>query len=225
MRLILHKTATTIPVLGAVGVRRDGQKVLLSIGNRGGESTATWRWFLEDPDARGLRRPELVMGDGVPGLEAALTALWGEDLPRAHCAVHHRNLLAHAPKRLHEELSADYRDRVHARRAAEVEAGRKAFLHQWQLRCRAVADSLEEAGERLFCFTRLDPDQWRSVGTSNTIERLNGKFRRRIKTRTVLPSAETGPHAPPGIVWYQDRSPFKAASPQFPPTSRQNLWN
>lgn len=82
---------------------------------------------------------------------------------------------------------------VHACRGAEVEAGRKAFLHQWQLRCRAVADSLEEAGERLFCFTCLDPAPWRSVGTTNTIERLNGQFRRQLKTRTVLPSAETVP--------------------------------
>lgn len=34
---------------------------------------------------------------------------------------------------------------------------RKAFLGQWKLKCRAVADSLEEAGDRLFSFTRLDP--------------------------------------------------------------------
>ncbi len=50
-----------------------------------------------------------------------------------------------------------------ARSATEVEAGRKAFLSRRRLKCRAVADSPEEAGERLFCFTRLDPprgDQW-----------------------------------------------------------------
>ncbi len=52
---------------------------------------------------------------------------------------------------------------IHARSATEVETGRKAFLSRWRLKCRAVADSPEEAGERLFCFTRLDPprgDQW-----------------------------------------------------------------
>ncbi len=32
---------------------------------------------------------------------------------------------------------------------------RKAFLAKWRLRCRGVADSLEEAGERLFTFPRL----------------------------------------------------------------------
>ena len=35
------------------------------------------------------------------------------------------------------------------------------------------------------------PGQWRSARTTNTIERLHEEFKRRIKTRTVLPSAET----------------------------------
>jgi transposase-like protein len=61
------------------------------------------------------------------------------------------------------------------------------------LKCRAVADSLEEAGDRLFTFTRLDPSQWKSARTTNANERLKGEFRRRIKTQTVLPCAETVP--------------------------------
>jgi putative transposase len=56
-------------VLAAIGVRRDGQKVLLSIMNMGGESKAAWGQFLADLDARGLKRPEFVIIDGAPGLE------------------------------------------------------------------------------------------------------------------------------------------------------------
>ena len=56
---------------------------------------------------------------------------------------------------------------------------------------RAVADSLEEAGDRLFTFTRLPRSQWKSARTTNAIERLHDEFKRRIKTQTVLPSAET----------------------------------
>jgi putative transposase len=57
--------------------------------------------------------------------------------------------------------------------------------------CPAVATSLEEAGDRLFAFTRLPPSQWKSARTTNAIERLHEEFKRRIKTQTVLPSAET----------------------------------
>ena len=57
--------------------------------------------------------------------------------------------MAHAPQRLQEEVSADYNDMIYATSAAEIEARRRAF------KCKAVADSLEEAGDRLFTFTRL----------------------------------------------------------------------
>ena len=101
-----HK-ATTVSVLVALGVRRDGQKVLLAVQHMAGESTAAWRQLLENLDERGLPQPALVTIDGAPGLEAAVTALQGESLPIQRCTVHkHRNLLAHAPKRLHEELNA-----------------------------------------------------------------------------------------------------------------------
>jgi putative transposase len=115
----------------------------------------------------------------------------------AHCAdcvrmVHkHRNLLAHAPERLHEAISADYTDMIYAASATEVLERRKAFLRKWRLKCRAVADSLEEAGDRLFTFTRLPVSQWTSARTTNAVERLHEEFKRRIKTQAVLPSAES----------------------------------
>ena len=78
------------------------------------------------------------------------------------------------------------------RRSSDTaEARRKAFIRKWRLKHRAVADSLEEAGDRLFTFTRLPPSQWRSARTTNAIERLHEEFKRRIKTQTVLPSADT----------------------------------
>ena len=97
IRTRLDKKATNISVLAAIGVRRDGQKILLSIKHRGSESTAVWRQFLDDLDARGLRRPDFVIVDGAPALESALTALWGTELPIQRCTVHKvRSLLAHA---------------------------------------------------------------------------------------------------------------------------------
>lgn len=189
----IDRRATSISVLAAIGVRRDGQKILLSLRNMGGESKAAWRQFLDDLDSRGLKLPEFIIVDGAPGLEAALAGLW-PDAPIQRCTVHkHRNLLAHAPKHMHDELTEDYRSMIYAPTRGEIEKHRKAFLSKWRLKCKAVADSLEEAADRLFTFTRLDPSQWKSARTTNAIERLNEEFRRRIKTQTVLPNAETAP--------------------------------
>ena len=196
IRTRLDRKATNISVLAAIGVRRDGQKILLSIRNMGGESTSAWRQFLDDLDARGLKRPDFVIVDGAPGLEAALTALWGAELPIQRCTVHkHRNLLGHAPKHLHDELTEDYRDMIYAETAAEVETRRKAFLRKWRLKCRAVADSLEEAGERLFAFTRLASITWvlrsppKGPGRGSPFSRSSARQRLTLAALTLNRSA------------------------------------
>ena len=190
-RVRLDRRATSISLLVALGVRSDGHKVLLAIKNMGGESEAAWRALLDNLVARGLKTPELVIVDGGSGLDKALAALW-PGAPVQRCTVHkHRNLIAHAPERLREEISADYTDMIYAASRQEIEAKRKAFIRKWRLKCKAVADSLEEAGDRLFTFTRLPLSQWKSARTTNAIERLHEEFKRRIKTQTVLPSAET----------------------------------
>jgi putative transposase len=191
VRVRLDRKATSISLLVVLGVREDGQKVLLAIKSMGGESTEAWRTVLDDLIQRGLRRPEFLIVDGAPGLDKAIAAVW-DGVPAQRCTVHkHRNLLAHAPERLHDEVTADYTDMIYAATPEEIEARRKAFIRKWRLKHRAVADSLEEAGERLFAFTRLPPSQWRSARTTNAIERLHEEFKRRIKTQTVLPSADT----------------------------------
>jgi transposase-like protein len=191
VKVRLDRKATSISLLVVIGVREDGQKILLAVKNMGGETTEAWRTVLDDLIARDLRRPEFLIVDGAPGLEKAIAAVWN-GVPVQRCTVHkHRNLLGHAPERLHEEITADYTDMIYAATAEEIEERRKAFVRKWRLRHRAVADSLEEAGDALFAFTRLPPSQWRSARTSNAIERLHEEFKRRIKTQTVLPSADT----------------------------------
>jgi putative transposase len=191
VRVRLDKKATSISLLVVLGVRADGQKVLLTVKNMGGETTEAWRAVLDDFVKRGLRKPELLIVDGGAGLEAALAAVWG-DVPTQRCTVHkHRNLLANAPERLHDEITADYNDMIYADTPQEVQTKRQAFLRKWRLRHSAVANSLEEAGDRLFTFTTLPSSQWKSARTTNAIERLHEEFKRRIKTQTVLPSADT----------------------------------
>jgi putative transposase len=191
VRVRLDRKATAISLLVAIGVRSDGQKILLAVKAMGGESTEAWRAVLDDLIRRGLRRPEFLIVDGAPGLENAIAAVW-DGVPVQRCTVHkHRNLLAHAPERLHEEITADYNDMIYAVMREEVEARRKSFLRKWRLKHAAVAASLQEGGDRLFTFTGLPPSQWRSARTTNAIERLHEEFKRRIKTQTVLPSADT----------------------------------
>ena len=71
VRVRLDRKATSISLLVVLGVRADGQKVLLAIKSMGGESAEAWRTVLDDLIRRGLRRPEFLIVDGAPGLDKA----------------------------------------------------------------------------------------------------------------------------------------------------------
>ena len=73
-------------LLVVLGVRQDGQKVLLAVKNMGGETSQAWRAVLDDLVKRELRQPEFLIVDGGTGLEQALAALWSDvPIQRATC--------------------------------------------------------------------------------------------------------------------------------------------
>lgn len=178
----------SLPVLAAIGVRPNGDKVLLALDVRGGEREEAWRGFLEDLTSRGLRAPRLAIIDGSPGLAKALDVIWPK-VERQRCVVHKlRNLLSHAPERLHEEIRSDFHAITYAEDGGAARVAYDGFLRKWRRLSEGVARSLEEGGTELLTFFRYPKSQWKSLRTTNALERLNGEFRRRVKTQSSFPS-------------------------------------
>ena len=179
---------SSLPVLAAVGVNGKGEKVLLALEARGGEGEEAWKGLLESLTGRGLKAPRLAIIDGGPGLSKALEVVWPKT-DRQRCVVHKlRNLLSHAPKRLYDEIRADFHAIVYADDAAAGRIAYDGFLRKWRKHSEGVARSLEEAGLELLTFFEYPKSQWKSLRTTNVVERLNGEFRRRIKTQNSFPS-------------------------------------
>jgi transposase-like protein len=178
----------SLPVLAVVGIKADGEKMLLALELRGGESEAAWKGLLEGMVARGLKAPKLLITDGSPGLMSALDLTW-PGVPRQRCAVHKlRNLLSHAPEAMHEEIRTDFHAIVYAEASEAARRAYKAFLSKWRRLAEGVARSLEEGGEEVMTFLRFPKSQWKAIRTTNVIERLNQEFRRRVKTQVCFPT-------------------------------------
>jgi len=187
----LAKKVEKLPVCVAVGVRPDGQKVLLGLWQYASEGAAAWGDVLEDLAARGLKAPVVLVLDGSKGLRAGCGQCWPE-VPVQRCTVHKlRNLEAHCPKRLHEQLRQGYREIVYAENERAARRAWVRFTAQWKKLCPAVVVSLEEAGEELLTFYRFPESQWKALRTTNIVERVIEEFRRRVKTQAVLPSPES----------------------------------
>ena len=87
VRVRLDRKATAISLLVVIGVRADGQKVLLAVKSMGSESAEAWRAVLDDLIKRGLRRPEFLIVDGAVELDQAIAAVW-DSVPVQRCTVH-----------------------------------------------------------------------------------------------------------------------------------------
>jgi putative transposase len=53
-----------------------------------------------------------------------------------------------------------------------------------------VVRSLQEGGEELLTFFQFPKSQWKTLRTTNVIERLHEEFRRRVKTQGSLPTED-----------------------------------
>ena len=71
-----------------------------------------------------------------------------------------------SPMRPTGSTSAAYNAMINADSKPEIGAKRKAFIRKWRLKCRAVAVSLEEAGDKLFTFSRFGLRDFCTIGRS-----------------------------------------------------------
>lgn len=190
LRVRIAKKVVSAPVLVALGARSDGQKVVLDLELLSSESTDAWGGMLTGLIERGLSRPRLCVMDGSKGLRAAVEQSWPGLLVQ-RCTVHKlRNLERHVPRHALEEVRMDYHRIVRADSLSAAQQAYREFIADWSKRAPKVAESLKEAGEELLTFYRFPHHQWKSLRSTNTIERLNGEFRRRVKTQGSLPNAQ-----------------------------------
>jgi len=189
-RMRIGKKRVRVPVLVTLAVCADGRREIVDLRLAGVESERAWLEVVHSLVERRLGAPELAVVDGNPGLAAALSAQWPK-LAIQRCTNHKLwNLLAKAPAHLREELAEDYRRMIYAENREAVEQARRGFARKWKLRCQAVHQSFEEAGDQLFTFTAFPAAQWKALRTTNALERINEEFRRRTKTQASLPNEE-----------------------------------
>jgi len=181
----------SVPVLGVIAVLTDGQKQLLALELcPGGETFEAWKGCLDDLVTRGLAAPRWCVIDGHPGLRKSVGLVWPPTLVQRCCVHKLRNLERKAPKHALAEIRTDFHRIVYAENAAAARGAYTAFERKWRPRCPGVVRSLQEGGDELLTFFQFPKRQWKTLRTTNVIERLNEEFRRRVKTQGSLPTED-----------------------------------
>ncbi|SDP72979.1 Transposase (or an inactivated derivative) [Streptomyces sp. cf386] len=157
-------------VLVLLGVRLDGTKELIALAEGLRESTESWADLLRDCRRRGMRDPELVVGDGAVGLWKALV----EVLTAARhqrCWVHKARNVTNclsksaqpgATKAMQEIYNAE--DRAHAEKS--IDAFARTYGTKWPNSAAKINDDREE----LLAFYDFPAEHWIHLRTTNPIE-------------------------------------------------------
>jgi transposase-like protein len=189
LKVRMARRVVSVPALAVLGVRDDGEKVLLALRLASSEAAANWSEVIFDLQRRGLSTPLLLVVDGHQGLGKALSA-WSETKVQ-RCTVHKlRNLLDACPVHARREMQRDYHRITHAADGAEARKAYARFLGKWSELCPAVARSIEEAGAELLTFYEFPKAMWKSLRSTNALENLNREFRRRTKTQASFGTEE-----------------------------------
>lgn len=144
-----------MPVLVGMGVKEEGQKVILDLELFRASPVRAGKDFSRGLINRGLKPPCLVIIDGNKGLRAAVDKNWpGTAVQR--CTVHKlRNLERYAPRHALEEVKTDYHRIVYAESLEQAKKAYRDFISKWKKLAPKVVVSLEEAGEELLTFYRF----------------------------------------------------------------------
>ena len=174
-----------------VGVRPDGRKELVAVQDGYREDTQSWLDLLRDLRERGMRDPELAVGDGALGFWAALR----EVFPRTReqrCWVHKTaNVLASLPERVQGEATrALHAVSGAATRAGALDAARTfaGQFAQWPKATAKVADDLE----RLLAFHDFPSEHHAHLRTTNPIESTFATVRLRQRVTKGAGSRSAG---------------------------------
>ena len=178
-----------------LGLREDTTREVLAIENLPQESAQGWADILASLRRRGVETINLIIGDGLAGLETAA----GQHFPKASfqkCVVHWKRNMLYRLRSIHkEEMAKDLArlfDIADSSYTPEKAFQRAAELQDKWAPVYPVVRRFFEPNELASYFTYLSyPISVRPMlYTTNWIERLHKEFRRTIKIRNALPSVE-----------------------------------
>jgi transposase-like protein len=193
-------------ILCVYGVSGEGKREMIDFLLASSESQNAWEGFLRDLYGRGLEGGscELITTDGGNGLRNALEVVYPR-ISRQHCWAHKtRNVLEKVNKGDQKKVQRDLHRIQYAKSRQLATQGFWAFCQKYREQYPGAVKSLELEIEDLLSFyeVKLFPEErrgrspeevekaqealWRSIRTTNLIERAFEEVKRRTRPMGVF---------------------------------------
>jgi len=177
--VIYGQEGCKMPILAAVGIRPDGEREVLgfTIGDR--ENQQAWEDLFEDLKRRGVK----VIGLGITdGNQATINALEAKfpGTPRQRCTKHKmENVLSYIPKTQHDAVKPELKAIFYQDSRQQADQAVAAFCEKYERVYPTAVACLKRDLEACLTFYAFPKAHWRTIRTTNVIERLFGEVKKR----------------------------------------------
>jgi putative transposase len=165
-----------------VGARLDGTKELVALADGYRESEESWAELLRDLKKRGMKPPEVAVGDGALGFWGALRDVFPETRTQRDWVHKTMNVLDSIPKSVHRRAKGAIHEITEAENKQEAHKAIEEFVAEFGVKWPKAVEKITSEKEVLLTFYDYPAQHWMHLRTTNPIESTFAP----VRTRTDI---------------------------------------
>jgi len=170
-----------------LGIKSNGEKEILDYQIAPTENGEVWMELLSNIVKRGVTNVQLIIADGMVGLDKALEYSY----PQAkfqRCLVHvGRNIMSKVRSSDRQAVLNDFKQLHHAVMIDEARSLLNEFTKRWEKRYPRMTKQLAQT-DNLLTFLEFPPSIRATIYSTNVIESFNKSLKRRTKAKEQFPN-------------------------------------
>jgi len=168
-----------MPILAVIGINAAGERAVLAftVGER--ENQAAWEDLLDQLKQRGLQTVGLWVTDGNQAMLNALARKF-PSTPRQRCVKHKLdNVLGYLPDKQRDQVEPELKALFYQDNREKAEQAWTAFCEKYSSVYPTAVDCLNRDKEACLTFYAFPKTHWKTIRTTNVIERLYLEVKKR----------------------------------------------
>jgi transposase-like protein len=177
--VIYGKEGHKMPILAVIGITVDGQREVLAfrVGER--ENQLAWEDVMADLKARGVEKVGLWITDGNQAMINAIELKFSTSA-RQRCVKHKmENVLGYIPKKQQDQVKPELKAIFYQENRQKADQEVAAFIEKYEPIYPTAIDCLRRDLEACLTFYDFPKEHWKTIRTTNVIERLFGEVKKR----------------------------------------------
>ncbi len=177
--VIYDGQGTKMPILAVIGIDLTGTREVLGFSTGDHENQAAWEALLTDLKNRGVTQVDLWITDGGKAMIQAIESKFLK-AKRQRCVRHKmENVLGYIPREQQELVYPELRAIFYQENLKKAQQTAVAFLLKYEGIYSTACECLRRDLDECLTFYLFPQNHWRSIRTSNAIERLFQEAKKR----------------------------------------------